>query len=1166
MSRSTDQRISRTEIEGQTASPGQSIITPGALVMALAILFSCTPVNWADQPTVVLGLGSPDAAKYNVEFMRYDRMVPLFEKHQIQASLMEYEGLFRANWTEQQLYEMFSCYHVITFGTSSEGVYRLDSQWRKRADVVGNALARYVRDGGGLFLLPHPVRYPGSDDEKYWNLVFAPFALKILHEGVFDKTRSFTGKTVGDINFWFTRNIQSHRVTAGVAGLCLPQLSSFSDPGIPAIEYSPDWTILVRGEKEARSYRSGADNVLNLDAQGKYTTEPPVFGVRTLGKGRVACYPIPDLFTGVNYENPLWSHIVESKGSPGRPSDSMKMMINTYRWLGEPAMSITAFGIYRPEPYQAASFPASKELSQGEMGMSPESVAAARQSSVRAVVGAHSAYTDGKATVAQYVKAAKAAGVSCIVFADPLEKLTPETLKRLQVECARASKAGDFYACPGIEFSDGIGNRWAFWGEKVVWPDATFKWDNFTYVQWDGKRVNQFGQFAETCGHPGSALLDYRQLRKNGAHPENLWWFFHYFPLVYDHGQLVADNYADYLFGLRDMRWAAISSFTRITEPTEVAQAADLCVTIFNSLHNAKAALNSRTSAYGVMNTSAQYVTQGPVIVTWRALNNQRAGNVKTMRGVQRVRLYFDVRSDAGIAEVKVHDADRGPIRRFQGHGKKQLARDFELVHDQQRYLTLEVVDQAGNRDFSRFIFVYCYKSGLFRCSDNLNILGPTAMYWHPDRNQFFPAAKDFRNGHDFHLRGYDTASSTLGVPTPKSYLLDMIHIKEKNGDKTVEYPHPSTLNAIRGRLMDVGINNADHQIATLRMTKLSQRYDTAARPTPALATVPRDTGAIEIFEHTHTLYAPMERVDMFIAWDFRRDKESRQHYRGGILWHEGQFRFKRDVTLQGDLPIHLYWERAPVDIQGKFGTTLTVTDADGTTRVEEVSDIEQPLRISGWLRPGGYVAWRNFPVGYHAFLSPVDMNFRYVAKIPDWAGLKVGLGEAGQNVKAGTVLRYRFGVATFTDSQANNDLLEQTVTAMNLGGGHAGYPVQMKVGKLKDAVFFFTAAADHGEAMFTLGPQSLIIDLPIRVQGLADNGCAAIYSSKVPRFRFIPVDSDGTAWLTEPIDRRNEMWIGNILVAKNEKLRMTVVVDGQAEGLLPLVEVHNPTEQTVST
>ena len=43
-------------------------------------------------------------------------------------------------------------------------------------------------------------------------------------------------------------------------------------------------------------------------------------------------------------------------------------------------------------------------------------------------------------------------------------------------------------------------------------------------------------------------------------------------------------------------------------------------------------------------------------------------------------------------------------------------------------------------------------------------------------------------------------------------------------------------------------------------------------------------------------------------------------------------------------------------------------------------------------------------------------------------------------------------------------------------------------------------------------------------------------------------------------------MWIGNILVAKNEKLRMTVVVDGQAEGLLPLVEVHNPTEQTVST
>ena len=168
--------------------------------------------------------------------------------------------------------------------------------------------------------------------------------------------------------------------------------------------------------------------------------------------------------------------------------------------------------------------------------------------------------------------------------------------------------------------------------------------------------------------------------------------------------------------------------------------------------------------------------------------------------------------------------------------------------------------------------------------------------------------------------------------------------------------------------------------------------------------------------------------------------------------------------------------------------------------------------------------------------------------------------------VKAGTVLKYRFGVATFADEKAGNALLEHTVKAMNLGGGHAGYPVEMKVGEIKDAVFFFTPRAKGSEAVFTLGPQSLIIDLPIRVQGLADNGCAAVYSTRRPWFRFIPVDADGTAWLTESIDQKNELWVGNILVADRRELRLTVVVDGQAEGAPPLIEVHNPTDTKIET
>ena len=123
-------------------------------------------------------------------------------------------------------------------------------------------------------------------------------------------------------------------------------------------------------------------------------------------------------------------------------------------------------------------------------------------------------------------------------------------------------------------------------------------------------------------------------------------------------------------------------------------------------------------------------------------------------------------------------------------------------------------------------------------------------------------------------------------------------------------------------------------------------------------------------------------------------------------------------------------------------------------------------------------------PVGYHGLLVPADMDFAYQASQPPWNWLMAGLGRDGQKVKAGTVLKYRFGVGTFADEAAGNALLEHTVKAMNLGGGQAGYPVEMKVGTPEDAVFFFTARAKQNEAAFALGPQNLMIDLPIRVRG----------------------------------------------------------------------------------
>ena len=1142
----------------------------------LLSLFLVATAAWCQAPVVVLGIATHEADKHNVEFQKYDRTMPLFQQNGIQASLVEEDGLCRQTWTEARLYQLLKVYHVVQLATTCEGVQKLTPEVEARAKLAGAALARYVQEGGGLLLQPRSVRYPGDDDERYWNLVFQPFGCQILHEGCFDATRRYEEKpapgVLGKRTYWFTRGVKPHGVTEGASCLYLPLHDYYPGAGTPAMQYSADWQVVVSGEKEAKSYRTGVSgdpNTLNLETPGTYASAPPVVAVRGFGRGRIVCFPVSPLHTGMNYGNPLWPQTVETRGDPalGQPSDTMELQMNACRWLAEPVQQTPGFGTYTPEPYKPVEFPKSVEWDSWNFekvaGLTyadgQEPVLQSAAPGIRGIVGAHTSLTDGKGAVADYVTAAKAAGLSVIVFAEPLELLTAAELEKLKTDCLAASQQPDFYACPGIEFTDGIGNRWAFWGEKIVYPEATFPNPyppNNPYTLWDGKQIHQYGKFAELCSYPPSALLDYKQLRANGAHPENLWWFFHYLPLVYDHGKPIANNYNDFLFGLRDLRWAALASFTRITDPAEVKQAADTLFTGFLDVPSAREALNTRCTAYFAAWKAHQFVSQGPRVLYWGGFNTQMESNWHYTRGAHRVRLKFVVQSEAGIQEVKVHDADLGPIRRYLGNGAKVLEREFELVHDQQHYLTLEVLDTAGKRAFSHYVWVFCYKQGLFRCGDNLNILGATGMLWHPDRMEMLSMAKQFHNGEDYSIQGWDRGGAQC--PLPSVRYEDLAYFKGVG-----PYPHPETHNVIQGRQMDVAVSSYNLQVASMDMKYLSQRFDTQERPTPALATVAKDLGENEYFERRHTIYAPEDRRDMYVVWNYRRRHEGEQNYQGGLIWHEGEIRFKRDVTLTGAVPISLVFFEIPTDLAQGWGHSVITTDAEGTTRVAMLREADKPIRGAGRLRPGGYAAQVPSLVGTLGFFAPPGSDFCYTYRLP--GRLYIGLGRDGQEIKAGTVIPYRFAIGAFATDEAGNAPLEHHLRALNLVGAADGYPAQMKAGELTDATFFFTAQATDGEAAFTLGPQQLIIDLPIRVTGLQDNGCCAVYSNHRPWFRPVPVH-DGIAYFQNPIERANEVWVGNVFVSDNPNVKLTLVADGQAEGRKPFLEVHNPTDGAIAT
>ncbi len=1128
----------------------------------------------AAQKPVILGLLSSDAEKHNVEFQQYDRMIPVYKQNGITPVLVERKPLLGGAASADQIYQMLKPLHAVVLATTTESnlTVQLTPVQEAYGRMVGEALVRYVKEGGGLFLQAQSVRYPNTDDEKYWNVVLAPLGVELLHEGCFDPTRTCQGFDLGATTYWFTQSVKPHPVTDQVQRLFLPLYGPGKWPGVPAMRYSADWQVIVSGEPEAKSLASDQENILRLEAPGSYAAAPPVVAVREMGKGRIVSFPLSPIHSGINYLNPLWRNTVETEGDKGAglPSDTLQLLMQAYRWIAEPAQAIPELGTYAPQPYATVRFPEKLDWDKFAFNAPDGGVEGFAypdgqtmdflpvQDGVRGIYGACSAYGGGKGTVAEYVKAAKAMGLSFIVFADPLEKLTAASLESLKQDCLAASEEGVFYACPGILFTDGIGNRWYFWGEKIVYPAETMDSYGKQFALWDGKRVLHYGAYIANCAYCPSALLDYKQLADNGAHRENLWWFYHYLPFVYEKDKLVTDNYQEYLFGLRDLRWAALASYTAIQDPADVALAAQTCVTGFRDLASARTGLNTRCGAYSSAYEGREYVSQGPSILTFDAINPQMENNWMKTRGAQRVRVKFIVRSPIGIRDVQVHDADTAVVRRFLGNGEKELAREFEIVDDQQHYLTLEVTDTAGKRAISWYILVFSYKQGLFRCGDNLNILGATGLLWHPDRNEMMSAAKQWENGMDFGIRGWDAGGYLC--PMPRASLMEGIYTPDGY------YPQFRE-DGLTGKILDMSLSSYNLQIATQTMTKISEPYDTVARPTPALATIPRDLGPLKYYERTHTIYAPMTRTDWYTAWNYRRPREGARDYRGGLIWHEGEIRFTRDVTLRGKVPLPLVRMSCPTDLEKGWGTTIIVDEGDGRTRVALVRDAENPVRLSGPLRPGGYLTQMPSLVGYLGFLVPPGFEYSYDvaasgnSQNPGFT--QIGLGYDGQEVKAGTVMRYKFAMGTFAVPQTGNDVLEDTVAALNMNGTQTGYPFTMQVGEFVDSTFFFTTKAVGNEAAFALGKRDLIVDLPLRVEGLADNGCAAVYTKQRPWFRFVPVVG-GTAYFQESTQADNELWVGNPFVCDNPAVRLTLVVDGQAEGKRPRLEVHNPTDQPI--
>jgi len=410
----------------------------------------------------VIGFLRVDAEKYFAEEQRYNPYATrALAPNGMGFGLAEWRTMYFDSNSDRIL-KMLREFNVMVIDTPfDDSINQIGATEKANAAAARKALEQYLTEGGSALIDLQAVRYPGDLDQDYANLILEGLGVKMLHEGVFDKQRAFETPIASVFQpegFFTTENITpGHPVTEGVKRLALPQYHNGKTPGVVTPQLSPEWQVLVRGEQTAQSYVVTREHVTDYAQVGSYAGAPPVVAVRSFGKGRVMIFSVPARSVHTNYGVPGWNMVVESTGNGGAnlPSDGAKLVLHGLKWLSETSQDNPNLGTFRTAPAPKIEFPASVEWDKYQF---PEPT-----KGVRGIIGAKTALSDGTGSVADYVAAAKAAGLAFIVFGESLEMMTPEKLEQLKTDC-KAATTDSFHACPGVEFSDDLDNRWAIWG------------------------------------------------------------------------------------------------------------------------------------------------------------------------------------------------------------------------------------------------------------------------------------------------------------------------------------------------------------------------------------------------------------------------------------------------------------------------------------------------------------------------------------------------------------------------------------------------------------------------------------------------------------------------------------------------------------------------------
>lgn len=1047
------------------------------------------------------------------------------------------------NVPEEKIFGELCKYHAVILSLD-RGFRQAD--YEETTLAYRNALRRYLEIGGNVLLVPQNGEYRQDRRPEIFNLMFGPYGIKMLREGITDPANQFSypghpflsvsaPKAPSYLRFFRTGNIVDSPMTKGVKTLFFPEWGCGGMWGTMGLILSREWTPVVFGEKTAKSYVTTAETSKNslFVREGSLRSAPVLAAWRPYGRGKIAVISCNLMHLSINAHACDWPAVWEKNGDGKTKSDGTLLLMNTFRFLFRDALKNPRIGFYQEPPTTAA-----KKVKPANFDRVPFPDGSP---CVKGLIGVHSAFSDGEGTVSEYAAAARKAGYRFLAFTESLEKLTPEKYAALKKACAAVSDP-DFYACPGIEFSEANGLRWAFWGEDVIFPEDHI---------FNGPRdkVNWWGLYAASCNRRPSALLNYDRLHELGD-ASNLWWYFRIPVKVCRNGQVLARNLREYLFALNDVRGQGNIVFNGIYSPARLAKEAAACGWnfVYGNVENAKEWLNTKNT----FDCGRGYASEGPSISLWQGVNASAAADYEVQQKRQRVRLKFEVSSDAGIRDVKVWDGTEGLFRRFDGRGQKQFSREFAALHDRVHHLVLEVTDLNGKKAVSPEVLIQNPYYAVTRCTDNLNLLGYSTLLMHPPCHQV-PVLRDFEDIYSARLdMGKKDTTPIAGIDSGVPFIFkpcaDLnISLSTEEGEQPGGSNQLDELNAIRQRYP---VNSNEVSILTQdshRRVHTEKRHRPDRRMTYTYYSFFPLGEDQPIADIRHTTWLMRSRIRP--SCRFTRPWLADDDYRGGLMYHRIFLKFKKDVVLKGDMPIHLVSMTSGSDYYSKergFWDRLVVETPSG---IEESST---GTAKAGELKNGGFATVLSTNSTRRILIVPQSVSLSPKFRLAANGTLAVGFGKAGQKFKAGDEVSFFLAVCTCVGTPDTAAYCRKIADRLSDPAAKAA----MKRGNQIFTPGFIAFHAENGEVAAELPAFPMICDWPFFIRGVEDNGTAAYYDHAKGVFTFVPVH-DRTMYFQMSMEKAASFWGGNLFLSSDRDLKLTPVLYGTADAFL---EVHNPT------